>query len=220
MIKALFPLLLIAGSLYSQDITLSKDSLWLSNSLAFSRLDLITVHNSSATTITLDSAEIVVGYMDTTKLSWIISMDKLEFAWRWSAMSPYFIWSLKQKSAGLYGLKKEYFIPSDSVPLTLGPDETKNICRGEIGFCFICNSLPTYPLYFRGTLKLYFSNRQAVSIKLYTSDLRTGVVVKNIVPVKSPTPRTRSDYLINGRKIPQKSDLFNRRDIHRMIIRE
>jgi hypothetical protein len=159
-------------SLFAQDITVSKDSLWVYNSIVSSKADEVIFTSDSSAPITLDSARIVVDEIDTTGLP---AGQRMEAAWSTNpAMNPFFIWYLENAGNNEYLLKKGAFLPSGvEMPLTFEKNgDSSRIFKFSFGYCLLPDCRPLYPLFFRGTLKLFFSNSQAIELRLYSDDLR------------------------------------------------
>jgi hypothetical protein len=203
------------SSLFAQDITVSKDSLWVYNSNVSSIADQVIFTSSSPAPINLDSARIAVAEMDTAGLGYIPPEHCLEVAWKAGSFPyPYFTWTMDSVGAREFVLKKENFLPPEALPLSFTKSgDTARICLFSIGLCFNCSSLPRYPAYFRGTLKLFFSNSQLVTIRLYSDDLREKTSARMIKRETSiiflNANSIRGVYSINGRKtIPATSIRF------------
>jgi hypothetical protein len=112
---------------------------------------------------------------------------------------------------------KDYFYPGDAVPLSMGPGDSCDIMRLQMGRCLVSDRIPFYPKYFRGTLRLYFSNGQILDILLWTNDLRTGVSVSGNNCRRIPVAKVNSYFLVNGRCI-KKPDSRNILKVHNFII--
>lgn len=111
------------------------------------------------------------------------------------------IWKLSAIQTNRYKLEIENESPPVNCPsLAMGPNDSTFLRRFGLGFCFYCGSAPTYPLFWKGLLDLYFSNNQMVEIKLYTNDLRTRIVTKNSrLPNRNMEKNTNSPFSVNGR---------------------
>ena len=60
---------------------------------------------------------------------------------------------------------------------------------------------PIYPKYLKGSLQLYFNNKQIIEIKLYSDDLRTKIIF-NVMGRRNNHIECNYEYfLLNGRKI-------------------
>jgi hypothetical protein len=169
------PLLVVmacTSSLFAQDISVSKDSLWVYNSIISSKADAVIFTSESSAPINLDSVRIVVEEIDTTGLP---AGQRMEAAWSAnSAMNPFFTWYLEKAGNNEYLLSKGSFLPSGvEMPLSFEKTgDSSRIFKFSIGYCLIPACRPLYPRYFRGKLKLFFSNSQIVAIRLYSDDLR------------------------------------------------
>ena len=154
-------------------IRASKDSLWVYNSNASSKADAVLFKNTSPDSIHLDSAHLLIDEMDTVGFSYPATRN-MEVVWNENAtMYPYFIWTMNSIGAHEFVLKR-----SDTTvrPLSFsGNGDTCRIARFSIGVCFQCNSMPRYPRYVRGALKLYFSSGQLIILRLYSDDLRPPI---------------------------------------------
>lgn len=173
---ALIPVLAVTA--FCGIISISKDSLWISYSIVFSRYDTILIKNIGADSVKLDSAILMITEIDTTRFGRYISNDLWRVFWQEKGMNC--IWKLSAIQTNKYALVIENKSPPDSgASLSMGPDDSTFFGRFELGFCFYCGSYPTYPLFWKGLLDLHFSNGQKFEIKLYSSDLRTRILTNN-----------------------------------------
>jgi len=167
------------------EITLSKDSLWVSNNLAFSRDDAIIIHKTGTDSVALDSATIDFTELDTTGFSFVLDNDQMHliFSERHGntvMSSSYTQWPLEKTGNNRYRM-----LPGTTSvrPLVLtSPEDTVVLGRMQIGYCLICNRTPLYPEYLRGVLHLFFTNQQIINITLYSSDLRQLTHVQQQTP--------------------------------------
>jgi hypothetical protein len=176
-VRTLFLTAVCISSLFAEDIRISKDSMWVYNSNASSKADVVIFRNNSSASIRLDSAYIKIEEMDTVNFIRLISQNKMEIAWNanW-ADTPFFSWSLESIGNNTYKLKKKENIPQDAIPLFFkGNNDSTQIFKLSIGNCFVCESRPYYPRYIKGSMKFYFSNGQVIVLRLYSDDLRTPV---------------------------------------------
>ena len=201
------PLVLMAYTLglFAQDITVSKDSLWVYNSIVSSKADEVIFTSESSAPITLDSARIVVDEIDTTGLP---AGQRMEAAWSANpAMNPFFIWHLESAGNNEYLLKKGSFLPSGvDMPLTFKKNgDSSRIFKFSVGYCLLPECRPLYPRYLRGALQLFFSNSQVVALRLYSDDLREKTSAYMTKREKSIALRNvnavRDVYSINGKKL-------------------
>jgi hypothetical protein len=162
----------------AQDLTVSKDSIKVYNSLFSSYADEVLFTSHSVAAIHLDSARVTISEMDTVSFSYVISRNLLEVFWRSNVPSVQaFYWTMDSLGQGMYRLKEKAFDPSSALPLVFsGNNTTSQILGLEIGIFLFGETRPQYPKYIKGTMSLYFSNGQAVELKLWSQDLRTGVV--------------------------------------------
>jgi hypothetical protein len=177
MFRSLLVFIVIISSLSATDIRISKDSMWVYNSNVSSKADAVIFSNNSFSAIHLDSMHVIIEEMDTIGFGYLPAGHGMEAAWNAkSTHYPYFVWRLESIGNKEFVLKKEEFIPPDSLPLSFtGNGDSAQIFKLSIGYCFICESMPRYPRYFKGTMKFYFNNGQTIAIRLYSDDLRTPV---------------------------------------------
>ncbi|MBN1576505.1 MAG: leucine-rich repeat domain-containing protein [Chitinispirillaceae bacterium] len=178
MAKYLLIAIILACGIAAQDITVSKDSLKIYNNHVSSFADGIVFTSIASAATALDSAFVVIDDMDTTGSTRYVTDDRLQARWRENlGTSIYFYWDLTRKGANEYRMTLQSSSPADTQPLLFSmQDEQRGIAMLEIGGCLGCSGLPTwYPPYFKGTLALYFSNGQTISLRLYSEDLRKPV---------------------------------------------
>lgn len=193
-------LLLFAHSALSE-IQASKDSLWISNSLMFSRDDVISLVNTSSDSVSLDSAFIEFEVLDTTDFSYVISMERFEFCFiESSAQTASVRHIIPLKNLGDNRFMLYQVLEGTLNFLGFSPDvDSIRISRAQIGACFACNSLPEYPCYMRGKLSLYFSNNQKLDIRIYSNNTST-VAVKPVYSKKQNIANVNSadHFLLDG----------------------
>jgi hypothetical protein len=200
--------LLLGGTALSQDITISKDSLWVCNSMTLSRDDEIALKNTSSDTMRLDSAFIEFEVLDTSGFMMTIANDRLQMLFTEghaadSLAGPIKYLSLIHLGNNVFRLNNTYAGPTILPPFSILPTgDNLKIHRAQIGSCFDCNSLPRYPKYLKGKLLLFYNNHQKITIKLYSNDLRP-IAVQLIGPhTELVTPSlARNSFLLDGRKI-------------------
>jgi hypothetical protein len=173
-------LLAFCAVAFAQNITVSKDSLQVYNNPMLSSADGVTFTSHTSTAVTLDSAFITVAQMDTAGLTAVLAAKSLEAVWTaYTPTAANYQWLMDSVSPNNYKLSLNYPTGS-SGPLSFsGNDTTSQIFRFQIGSCFYCDRLPEYPKYFKGTLRLFFSNGQVVELKLWSQNLSTGVKTKS-----------------------------------------
>ncbi|MBN1576506.1 MAG: hypothetical protein JW913_08140 [Chitinispirillaceae bacterium] len=183
-----------------QDLVLSKDSLWILNNYNSSRFgDSVTITNNGSQPILLDSARIQFSEWYTIKPSFTAANAQAviyEYN-HGQSMSHYF--TVDSIDATEYRLD---FSSSSRPIFSVGPDgDSIILIHMEIGVNFF-GAVPIHPQYLKGLLRLYFSNGEAVKIRIYSDDLRP-TIVKKTFPVCRRTLISGNDarYLINGRKI-------------------
>jgi hypothetical protein len=202
MSKPLLITLLFCSFLSAQDITISKDSILVYNNSFSSFADEVIFTSHSSTPIHLDSAFVLVEEIDTVGYG----RPGMQLSWRPSLQSnQQFVWAMDTAGPNNYRLVKDVFYPyANAEPLTFaGNGTTLHMFYLEIGFCFQCQLFPKYPRYIKGLMKLYFSNRQMVELKIKSSDLRTAVRNRNLVSIsdKGQAHNGNFRYLANGRRV-------------------
>jgi hypothetical protein len=192
----------------AQDLTVSKDSIKVYNLSVSSFADEVIFTSHSSEPIHLDSAFVLIAEMDTVGFSWAFQQKLMQVQWKGNYSSTQrYLWKMDSVGPDKYKLIKQEFRPPTDTPLSFsGIGTTGRISLLEIGFCFICDRTPAYPKYFKGTLRLFFSNGQVVELKLWSQDLRTAVrkwklSVPSTVNRKPSTFFCSYRYLANGRRI-------------------
>ncbi len=174
--KILVLILLLAGGIVAQGITLSKDSLQICNNILYAFADYIQLINGTSAAVHLDSAFLLIDQMDTTGSGLYGGLPN-RFQIHWTQVKPlrYDQWSLEKLTGETYRLSpvasSNSILPSVDFS---APGETLTIGEVELGICLGCSGLPWYPLYFTGKLQFHFSNGQIVTIRLYSYDLRNS----------------------------------------------
>jgi hypothetical protein len=190
----------------AQAIWVSSDSALVYNKPLSSIAGKVIFVNQSASSVHLDSTHVIIEEMDTVGLTFVLAHKALQTFWRAGNLGfyPYFIWSMDSVGVNDFRLKKGEFHPDTAVPLSFAAQgDTAEIFFLQIGFCFICDMTPVYPRHFKGIMKLYFSNGQTISLRLYTNDPLTPV--RHTAPAikKQQSAATGIRYLANGRQMPK-----------------
>jgi len=160
------------------DITLSKDILRVYNNPVMSWTDGLTVRNSGNDTVWLDSAKLLFDEFDTTGLLYFIKNNTIQTTWLemyGNSKSLDYTWTMGSLDGKSFRLERQGTTVGLRKSLTTAPKDSSMISRLQIGWCFICGSMPKYPRYLRGVLRLYFSSAAVVDIRLTSEDLRPGV---------------------------------------------
>ena len=186
----------IVNSAFSNDLSLSKDSLKVYNNSFDSFRDQIIIKNNSNDSIFLDSAYLLFDVFDTTGMHSKIKTHWIEY------MYGDFGWDLIEIGKNKYKLEKDYFSPNDTaIPLRFFPKDSCVLLDFQIGNYLVSALMPIYPKYISGFLQLYFSNNQIVEIKLYSDDLRANTISNITVRRNNHIELNHEYYLLNGRKI-------------------
>jgi hypothetical protein len=215
--KSLLALLILCSILPAQDITISKDSIRVYNNPIMEMADWVIFTSHTSTAIHLDSAYVRIDEMDTVGLG----HPGVEFSWKSNVpLGQEFVWLIDTAGQDSHRLIKTTYYPSSAEPLSFsGADTTDEIFMLEIGYCFQCELFPKLVRYFRGSLKLFFSNGQIITIKLKSFDMRTSVRQGNLVSVrdKGQSNTTKHRCLVNGRRVAE-SGLTGRQMRARVIV--
>ena len=218
--NCLMVLILLSCTITAQNITVSKDSLWVLNSYHQSNQsrsgDSLMVINNGTQPIHLDSARLFVTALDTAGCFFRITAASLVMdEWYHGTRRGNCHFIVNQIDSTIYSLD---FSLSSRPFISVDPSgDSINIGNIQIVDCFFCDA-PRFPNYIRGMVRFYFSNGEAVEIQLYSDDLRPPVSTR-IVPIRhrSAFRAGNSIYLINGRKIPMELEKINLKRIrHRM----
>jgi hypothetical protein len=200
-------ILFFGSPIFSQDLTVSKDSIQIYNNLYSSYADEVVFTSHSSTPIHLDSAFVLIAEMDTVGFTWSFAQKKMQVEWKGNyGSTQLYLWKMDSVGPDKYKLIEQEFRPPTDTPLSFsGTGTTSRMFFLQIGFCFVCDRTPAYPKYLRGTMRLYFSNGQVMELKLWSNDLRTGVKPKGFrehYSSFSPHPLAFSyRYLANGRRV-------------------
>jgi hypothetical protein len=204
--KIFLSISLCAAMASAQGIWVSSDSALVYNNLVSNIAGQVLFVNHSASPVHLDSTHVTIEEMDTTGLSFVLSHKWLDIFWRAGnhGVDPYFIWSMDSIGVNEFRLTKGEFHPDTAKPLSFAAQgDTAEMFFLQIGHCFICDSRPIYPHHFKGTMKLYFSNGQTISLRLYTNDPPTAVRHAVAAIKTQRPPATGLRYLANGRQMPK-----------------
>jgi hypothetical protein len=205
MCKIFFAILFSCSFAHAQAISVDQDSLRIYNSPAIGSIDEVIFRSASSDSVHFDSAHIMIAEMDTVGLSMTLIQKTLEVRWCGDLQTNQtYIWTMESVAPNTFKLIKDSFYPLQDPPLGFsGSTEIGMISGFEIGSCFTCKTFPTYPRYFRGTMRLFFSNGQAVELKLWSNDLRVGVRGtrdQHSSSILSPSSFPYK-YLANGRRV-------------------
>lgn len=197
--KSFFTVLAFFSLISGQDITVSKDSIQVYNSPLSSYADEVIFTSHSSAPIHLDSAFAQIAELDT------VGYGRPWAQLAWSTTLPVdqqFVWGMVGIAPNNYRLVKDVFYPGTTEPLVFsGNGATSQMFYLEIGFCFQCELYPKYPRYFRGTLRLFFSNGQVIELRIKSNDLRTSVRHRDFVVRKDNLHNGNVRYLANGRRV-------------------
>lgn len=172
--------LLIIANAAPKDITISKDGLKIYTNQASSFADKVFIKNNSTDTIGLDSAHVLLAELDSSGMGKYFYQEKrFEAHWTENANRADFGWYLNEIEHDTYKLVKKYFYPNNAIPLRCSPGDSCDLDRLEIGIYLVSAHYPVYPKYLSGDLQLFFSNKQAITIKLYSDDLRTSIISRH-----------------------------------------
>jgi hypothetical protein len=188
----------------SQDIIVSKDSLWVYNggSHPGRNLDSATIVNNGSQAIRLDSARIVLHdwYVMNPPRSATHAQAVISENHNGNRLSDYF--TVDSISATEYNLN---FSPISWPLLSIGPHDSIIVSDFQIGWNFFGN-LPVFPQYVTGILRLYFSNGQTVSLRFFSDDHRPAAANLASPVTRDPAaPGKNRRFLINGQKMPDKT---------------
>lgn len=187
---------------FSNTITLSKDSLKVYANTMSSFRDQITIKNSSEDTIALDSAYLLFDTFDTTGMSSSLPPnDTFECFWIDQINERDFSWYLHEIDANTFKLTKKYFSPDSAKQLRCSPNDSCDLFDFQIGIFLVSAHYPIYPKYVKGSLLLFFTNNETVTIKLYSDDLRTNVVAKSNIVKQNKSDYTEYSVMLQGQKI-------------------
>jgi hypothetical protein len=127
----------------------------------------------------------------------VLAEKRMEASWSGNSTNqPFYSWRMDSIGKSEYVLKKKEFIPWDATPPSFhAGNDSIQISRLSIGSCFVCAELPIYPRYIKGKLQLYFSNGQAIALRLYSDDLRTPVKMT----MRPMNPTLRNFKIISNR---------------------
>lgn len=203
-------------------IVTSKDSLWIYNNSRSGRwTDSVTIRNTGPQGVHLDSIRLQIT-------DWYVQGSRTSVAEAEARMDELHDGVRKMRyasidSAGATGYRFNFSpgVPSGDSLFAMGPAGDSVILTNlQMGYCFSCG-LEQYPRYLKGTLQLYYTNGQVVSIRIFSDDLRpTGK--KHVLQIRQHTPsgREHSPYLLNGQQVPNKAlSYLSRYHGHRLIFR-
>lgn len=176
--KRFFATILAFAAIAAADITLSKDSLRVYNNPVMSSTDGLTLKNTGGDTVWLDSAQMLFDEFDTTGLSMFLKNSTIEATWlEQYAVDNYmnYTWKMNTLDGKKYRLESLDAASAGRKSLTTAPDDSTRLSRLEIGWCFVCSSMPRYPRYLRGVVRLWFSSAATVDVRITSEDLRPMV---------------------------------------------
>jgi hypothetical protein len=205
--KSFLAITALCAAAFAQDITVSKDSIRVYNSLISSYADEIIFTSHTSAPVHLDSAFVIIDEMDTIGFTWAFLQKLMQVEWKGNyGSTQLYLWKMDSVGPDKYKLMKQEFRPPTDTPLSFsGTGTTSRMFFLEIGFCFICDRTPAYPKYIKGKMQLYFSNGQVVELKLWSNDLRTGVRNRGFQMQYSAFSHQHSAFsyrfLANGRRV-------------------
>ena len=224
MFRILVVCLLLMAAAYGEGIGISKDSLLVFNR-PVSSTDGLNIYNNTSDSTWIDSALMLFEVIDTTGLSYFLENNKLQTVWReFHIGSEHHLvtWNMTGIGENRYTLhdENEGLLPSNAC--RIGPGESASINQLQIGFCFVCNSMPRYPQYVKGVLRLYFHAGEQLNIHLYSVDLgptavaaagRSAGSFAEAKEVRGAGCR----FLVNGRKVDDAGVRYNRRRFSNLL---
>jgi len=196
-----------AAYVFPMDISLSKDSLKVCNKVSSSFSDYLIIKNNSGDSIALDSAYLLFDDFDTTEMTNYLAPDgKLETYWMELLNESDFGWYLNEIQKNTFKLTKDYFYPNNAVPFRCAPNDSCDLHEFSIGIYLVSAHYPIYPKYLKGSLLLYFTNQETITIKLYSDDLRTKVIPEIRVKKRIDNNYNVEYVSLNGKKIMNKNN--------------
>ena len=184
---------------FPDTISLSKDSLKVKTDLLDASVDQLILINTSDESVSLDSAYFLVDVFDTTGMS-----GKPELHWVEEQYGD-FGWYLHEIGQNTYRLEKKFFSPRDTaVPLRLFPMDSCIVLDLQIGYRLVSEYVPLYPKCVQGSLQLFFSNKQTVTVRLYSDDLQTKTARGIRAHRRIETACSHGYLLLNGKRTMNK----------------
>ena len=213
MIKNFLFSVILVFSIAAQDITVSKDSLRVNGTV--NTLDTVTITNSGADQVFIDSLLVHFDSLDTTQL--FFSLDDMFEAilvelYNGTPMTHFD--QMKSLGNNLFSVN---FLAESRPPFPIPPGGTTKLANVRFGN-FTHSAVSRCPNYLEGTLYFYFNNGYVDSLMIYADNLQT-TITKRSPPVRKRTSISgnRAQYLINGRKIIPNAAGVNRVHIrHRL----
>lgn len=205
--------IIFAAHVFPGNIGLSKDSLRVCNNASSSSGDYIIIRNNSGDSIALDSVYLLFDDFDTSGMTKYLPSDgKLETHWMEYSNESDFGWHLTEIGKNKYKLIKDYFYPNNAIPLRCAPNDSGDLQNFEIGIYLVSAHYPIYPKYLKGSLLLYFNNKETIEIKLYSYDLRTKAIAEISVQKRTEIGHNFQYVLLNGKKLMNTSK--NAKNLH------
>ncbi|HUI93032.1 MAG TPA: hypothetical protein VLX68_12360 [Chitinivibrionales bacterium] len=222
MSKIFLPIILAALAVRGQDITASDSTIQIYNNSLMSFADGVQFTSHSPATIHLDSAVVHVDTMDTTGMQSPVP----QLSWKnEDPIQAQFVWRMDSTGSNNYRLTKIAFAPLNAQPLSFsGTDTTEAIFMVEIGFLYPLDMAPKFVRTFRGSLKLFFSNGQIMTLGLTAHDLNAGVKRQVMGAGGNKTSgagmmsyKNKVRCLVNGRKVDGDEMRAGKRDMLKVV---
>jgi hypothetical protein len=224
MAKSCIVVILIVAASFANDITISKDSLRVFNDHNFGKPDSLLLKNTSTSSVGLDSARIRFDVFDTTRSfgRYKSSMPLLEMREQHGSQTNGYDFSMTSIAPDEYRLTSITNIVAERKPLTMSPGDSTMLFTLVIGDN-LWGNMPVYPAYVKGTLRLYFSNNQIVTINFQSN--APGSTSVRILQKGSGTALRQSSgtvlrqgsantyCLLNGRLLPGNLAALNQKSV-------
>jgi hypothetical protein len=222
MVKSFIIAIMLVAASFADNITLSKDSLLVFNEHGSGKPDSLLLKNTGTSSVGLDSARIYFDVFDTTRSfgRYKSSMPLLEMREQHGIQTNAYDFSMTSIALSEYRLTS--IISIVAKPLTIAPGDSTMLFTLIIGDN-LWGNVPVYPDYVKGTLRLYFTNNQIMTINfksnapgstsVRTSHQGPGTVLRCFDKAQHTASSGTVYYLTNGRVLPNKIADLNQKSI-------